>query len=90
MRFTQDGMLVKSILVPLVDATVVPEVMTLEAIELMDAPVIVGLVSVLLVSVWVSVVPTTAPAGLPTPPAGNVTPDVPLIVVAIVLTRKEC
>jgi hypothetical protein len=34
---------------------------------------------VLLVKVCVSVVPTTAPAGLPTPPAGNVTPAVPLI-----------
>jgi hypothetical protein len=78
-------MLVKSMLVPDVDATEVPDVITLEAIELMDAPVIVGLVSVLFVSVCVSVVPTTAPAGLPTPPAGNVTPDVPLIVVAIVI-----
>ena len=37
----------------------------------------VGLVSVLLVSVWVSVSPTTALAGLPTPLAGNVTPREP-------------
>jgi hypothetical protein len=44
--FTQLGMPVKSMLVPLVEATVVPEVMTLEAIVLMDAPVIVGLVIV--------------------------------------------
>ena len=44
--FTQLGMLVKSMLVPLVVATAVPDVMTLEAIVLMDAPVIVGLVIV--------------------------------------------
>ena len=41
-----------------------------------------GAVNVLLVSVCVSVVPTTAPAGLPTPPAGNVTPAVPSTMVA--------
>jgi hypothetical protein len=29
-------------------------------------------------------VPTTAPAGLPIPPAGKVTPDVPSIVIAII------
>lgn len=34
---------VKSILVPLVDATAVPEVITLDAIVLTTAPVIVGL-----------------------------------------------
>jgi hypothetical protein len=45
----------------------------------------VALVSVLFVSVCVSEVPTTAPAGLPTPPAGNVTPAVPLIRVVMVV-----
>jgi hypothetical protein len=38
-------------LVPDVDATAVPDVITLEAIELTNAPVIVGLVNVLFVSV---------------------------------------
>ena len=42
-------MLVKSMLVPLVDATAVPDVITLDAIELTTAPVIVGLVNVGLV-----------------------------------------
>jgi hypothetical protein len=42
-RFTQLGMLVKSILVPLVDACAVPAVITLLAIEDTTAPVIVGL-----------------------------------------------
>jgi hypothetical protein len=42
---------VKSMLVPLVDATAVPDVITLDAIEDIFAPVIVGLVSVLFVSV---------------------------------------
>ena len=46
MRFTHDGMPVKSIDVPDVDATAVPDVITLEAIELTTAPVIVGLVRV--------------------------------------------
>ena len=58
-RFTQLGMLVKSMLVPLVDATAVPEVITLDAIELTTAPVIVGLVSVLFVNVCVASVPTS-------------------------------
>jgi hypothetical protein len=44
-------MLVKSMLVPLVDATAVPDVSTLDAIELTTAPVIVGLVNVLFVRV---------------------------------------
>jgi hypothetical protein len=49
-------------LVPLVDATAVPEVITLEAIVLITAPemlgeVIVGLVSVLFVNVCVASVP---------------------------------
>ena len=43
-------MLVKSIYVPEVEATAVPDVITLEAIELTTAPVIVGLVSVGVVS----------------------------------------
>jgi len=51
MRFTQDGMPVKSMLVPLVLACEVPEVITLLAIDDTEAPVITGLVSVLLVSV---------------------------------------
>ena len=46
MRFTQLGIPVKSILVPLVLATDVPLVITLLAIEDIEAPVIVGLVSV--------------------------------------------
>jgi hypothetical protein len=49
----------------------------------------VGLVKVLFVSVCVSVVPTTAPAGLPTPPAGNVTPDVPLITTVMFVPRQQ-
>ena len=69
-RFTQDGMLVKSIDVPDVEATAVPEVI---------APPWM----VLFVSVCVSVVPTTAPAVLPRPPAGKVTPAVPEIMVVI-------
>jgi hypothetical protein len=51
-RFTQLGILVNPTLVPLVDATTVPAVMTLLAIELTTAPVMVGLVSVLFVNVW--------------------------------------
>ena len=41
-RFAQLGILVKSMLVPEVEATAVPAVMTLEAIVLITAPVIVG------------------------------------------------
>ena len=87
-RFTQDGIDVKSMLVPLVEATAVPEVITLEPIALTIAPVIVGLVivglvKVLEVSVCVSDVPTTVPAVLPVPPAGNVIPVDPLIVVVM-------
>jgi hypothetical protein len=37
-RFTQDGIEVKLILVPLVDATAVLDVITLDAIELKTAP----------------------------------------------------
>jgi len=48
---------------------------------LIDA--ITGVVKVLLVSVWVSLMPTTALAGLPKPPAGKVTPAVPSIVIVI-------
>jgi hypothetical protein len=44
-RFTQDGMLVKSMLVPLVDATAVPDVMTPRT----EVPVIVVLFSVVMV-----------------------------------------
>ena len=46
--------LTEMLLVPLVDATAVPEVITLDAIELTTAPVIVGLVNVGLVSVGVT------------------------------------
>ena len=90
MRFTQDGMLVKSMLVPLVDATAVPEVITLAPIT--GVPPIVGLftaglVRVLLVSVWVSVRVTTVlsmeivpvevigPPVRPVPVAMDVTPE---------------
>jgi hypothetical protein len=51
MRFTHDGIDVKSIEVPLVEATAVPDVITLEAIELTTAPDMVGLVKVGVVSV---------------------------------------
>ena len=50
-RFAQLGIELNVILVPLVDATAVPEVITLDAIALTAAPVIVGLVSVLFVNV---------------------------------------
>ena len=50
MRFTQDGMLEKVTEVPLAD-TDAPDVSTLLAIELITAPVMVGLVNVLFVSV---------------------------------------
>ena len=55
-------------------------------------PFITAPVSVLLVSVWVSVVPTAAPAGLPTPPAGNVIPTVPSTMVAMfkLLYSPDC
>jgi hypothetical protein len=56
--FTHEGMDVNVMLVPLVDATDVPEVMTLLAIEDTTAPVIVGLVNVLLVRVCVAANPT--------------------------------
>jgi hypothetical protein len=62
-RFTQLGILVNPTLVPLVDATTVPAVMTLLAIELITAPVMVGLVSVLFVNVWVSLSNTAWLAG---------------------------
>jgi len=58
-RFTHEGILVKSILVPDVEATAVPDVITLDAIELTTAPVIVGLVSVCPVAV-VIIVPLVA------------------------------
>ena len=54
MRFTQDGIPVKSTLVPDVDATAVPNVITLALITgvpLIVGLLIVGLVNVLLVSV---------------------------------------
>jgi hypothetical protein len=70
-------MLVNVMLVPDVDATAVPEVIAL-------TPITKPVLNVLFVSVCVSVVPTTAPAGLPTPPAGKVTPAVPEIVVAMI------
>ena len=54
---------VKSIYVPEVEACDVADVITELAIDDIDAPVIVGLVSVLLVSVCVSVVPTIVPEG---------------------------
>ena len=60
-RFTQLGILVKSMLVPLVEATAVPLVITLLFIVLTTAPVIVGLVSVLFVSVCVAESITTLP-----------------------------
>lgn len=53
-RFTHDGMLVKSILVPLVLTCAVPDVIAL-------APITNGLPSVLLVSVWVALSVTTFP-----------------------------
>jgi hypothetical protein len=65
-------MLVKSMLVPLVDATAVPAVITLLPIELITAPVIVGLVSVLLVRVSVVALPTSVSVA-----AGSVTVFVP-------------
>jgi hypothetical protein len=49
MRFTQEGIDVKSMLVPLVDATTVPEVIMLAPIT--GVPLIVGLVRVGVVSV---------------------------------------
>jgi hypothetical protein len=51
--FTQDGIDENVMLVPLVDATDVPDVITLLAIADTTAPDIVGLVSVLLVRVCV-------------------------------------
>jgi hypothetical protein len=48
-RFTHDGMPVKSMLVPDVDATAVPDIMTLAPIT--GVPEIEGLVNVGLVSV---------------------------------------
>jgi hypothetical protein len=75
-RFTQLGILVNPTLVPLTD-TAVPAVMTLLAIELITAPVMVGLVSVLFVSVWVPVSNTAWLAGYVTKtfllPAGKFT-----------------
>ena len=59
-RFAHDGMPVKSIAVPDVDACAVPDVITYPPIT---GVLIVGLVSVLLVSVCVSVVPTIVPDG---------------------------
>ena len=53
MRFTQDGIDENVMLVPLVDATAVPDVRTLLAIVDTTAPDMVGLVSVLLVRVCV-------------------------------------
>jgi hypothetical protein len=78
-------MLVKSMLVPLVDACAVADVITLApmtGVPFIVGLVSVGLVSVLFVSVCVSVVPTTAPAGsvlaeslitLPVVPSNNTT-----------------
>jgi hypothetical protein len=64
MRLTQEGIEVKSIDVPLVVATAVPEVITLEAIELTTAPDMVGLVKVGVVNVKLEAkyVELTAPA----------------------------
>jgi len=75
MRFTHEGMPVKSMLVPLVDATAVPDVITLALITgvpLIVGLLIAGLVKVLLVSVSVVALPTRVSVA-----AGSVTVLVP-------------
>ena len=76
MRFTHVGTLVKSIEVPDVDATDVPDVTTVEAIADTTAPVIVGLVIVGLVIVGLAIVVASVDAPVIVP--------VPLIVIVMV------
>jgi hypothetical protein len=71
-------------LVPEVVAVAVPEVITLEFIELTTAPDIVGLVKVLLVSVSVVALPTKVSVVV-----GKVSVGVPATAGAVIVTAPE-
>ncbi len=83
-RFTQDGMPVKSTVVPDVEAFAVSDVSTLLPIEETTAPVIVGLVNVLPVSVWVAARPTSVSVT-----AGSVRVLVPATAGAVSVTDPD-